>query len=411
MRRLTQCKEKIRAGALAHAASCAALSNARWPASPVMAFGTSAHACLFAGARRSIALRRGDVGDLWKEVRNFTTKSGYVVGYIGFDAAWPDELWGLREPRAASPDPVIELWEPEEVRHCSFGDRLSIDVSLELLDRMASSREPREDVEIQRRNRLEARMRGVVARTIAQLREGQFDRLTVASRVQLPVNENLLSVLLSPPTTESQDVTRSFYLRTAALEMVGHSPELLASGDARRFVCNKLSGTGKRGGNAASDRRLRRLLLSDEKITREHLLSIQGMTQALEVLGPVSSGRRQTLDRFSLRHVLTPLTVDVDGVRDWADVLRAVLPSGAQPRDAALRWLDRCEPHSRGAYYGLVGFRDPDGRFEISQVLRSIFRNHSGVHTFVGAAITAESTVEGELEEMRLKLRDTLEQR
>ena len=45
------------------------------------------------------------------------------------------------------------------------------------------------------------------------------------------------------------------------------------------------------------------------------------------------------------------------------NILRVLLPAGAQPRDAGLRLLADLEPASRGAWYGLIGLRRPDGGF------------------------------------------------
>jgi anthranilate/para-aminobenzoate synthase component I len=202
------------------------------------------------------------------------------------------------------------------------------------------------------------------------------------------------------------ELTRSFYLATPAVEIAGHSPELLARGDSKRFVCYKLSGTGPRHPDPGHDARLRSELLADAKVLQEHSLSLQATRRALATVGSVSAGPMEVVDRRGLRHLMTPLTVDLKPGISWSALMQAVVPTGAAPRESALSALNQLEPESRGVYYGVLGLRTPDGEFEFSQVLRSLIRDRSGVHTFVGAAVTGQSTADGESAETRLKLDD-----
>jgi anthranilate/para-aminobenzoate synthase component I len=186
---------------------------------------------------------------------------------------------------------------------------------------------------------------------------------------------------------------------------------LLGRGNRHSVSCYKLSGTAPRHRDPLEDARQRSRFLTDAKVLNEHKLSIESTRAALDDIGAVSAGPMEVFDRRNLRHLMTPLHVAVRPDTSWSTIMRALLPSGAQPRLSGLRSLDELERISRGAYYGIIGLRTPEGDFEFSQVLRTLFRDHSGAYTFVGAAVTDGSTVDGESDETKLKLDDVMARR
>ena len=86
--------------------------------------------------------------------------------------------------------------------------------------------------------------------------------------------------------------------------------------------------------------------------------------------------------------------------------LKETLPSGAIPYRDGLKFLAETESTGRGAYYGLIGFIDPYGNFEFSQILRSYFIKNNKAHAWVGADITKDSSPEDEFIETGYKLKN-----
>ncbi len=394
---------------------CRAARELTSPAS-VMAFGTPDSAYLLIGEARRLCLHRYQEQPLrarvlWERLEEFCQADQFVAGYVGFDAVWADGASRPTGPIGAAASPTLHFWEPEAVIRIDAEPgcrpRVSVLRYAPLLEVLRPRPlEPGVAIGLASFDRESPQFGASVARTIKAIRRGESERLTLARRVDLPDDLDLLSSFAVPPTSGDLHLTRSFYLATPTIEIAGHSPELLARGDSRRFVCYKLSGTGPRHHDSTHDARLRAELLADSKVLQEHSLSLQATRRALGTLGHVSAGPMEVMDRRGLRHLMTPLTVDLNPGIAWSALMQALVPTGAAPRESALSALDQIEPGSRGAYYGVIGLRTPEGNFEFSQVLRSLIRDGSGVHTFVGAAVTGQSTEDGESAETRLKLDD-----
>jgi len=402
--------------AVSLAAQWCRAARERTPPASVMAFGTANSVYLLVGEARKLCLHRyleQPIGsaDLWNRLEEFCRAGQFLAGYVGFDAVWADGASRPRGPGGAAASPTLHFWEPEAVLQIDAepGSRPRVSVLRDapvLKALRPRPLQPAAAVGLARFDRESPQFSASVARTIQAIRRGESERLTLARRVDLPNDLDLLGSFAVPPTSGDLHLTRSFYLATPGVEIAGHSPELLAQGDSRRFTCYKLSGTGPRHRDPQQDGRLRAELLADAKVLQEHELSQQATRRALATLGQVSAGPMEVMDRRGLRHLMTPLTVDLNAGVAWSALMQALVQTGAAPREPALRALDEIETCSRGAYYGVIGLRTPDGAFEFSQVLRSLIRDGSGVHTFVGAAVTGQSTEEGESAETRLKLDD-----
>ena len=413
-RRLNHANSEPHAGgAIAAAARWCAAARQLPGGPPLLAFGTDSTARVLIGERRSLCWRRSaqpgsGIEWLWEQVAAFLARPGFVAGYLGFDAVWPDGI-NRRAGEDGALVPALHLFEPEAVLGIDVGAaglRSSVLQDSGVFSTLVPGTvDAGRAVGLRSVDRDPQEFRRSVKRVLEAIRRGEAQRLTVARRVDLPDDIDPLASFASPPP-DSGGLDRSFYLRTPALELAGHSPELLGAGSRERFACYKLSGTGPRGDSPGQDAALRSALLADPKVLQEHALSIEATRAALANVGTVSAGSLKLVERRGLRHLLTPLTVESRPEAGLAAILRALLPAGAQPRNDGLRLLDTLEPASRGAYYGLIGLRVPDGQFEFSQVLRTVFRDGSGPHTWVGAAVTEGSTAEGECEETRLKLDD-----
>ncbi|HVN37460.1 MAG TPA: chorismate-binding protein [Myxococcota bacterium] len=408
------------AGAISIAAQWCAGARALPGAPCVMTFGTRESALVLVGAERTLCLQRY-AGEplpaevLWGRAEEFCSARAFVAGYIGFDAVWSD---ATRRPlnRGELAAPTLHLWEPSGVVRieaaASRAARVSILQGREALRGLRPAPLGAcEAVALRRFDSDAKRFRESVAQALAFIESGEGERVTLARRIELPDDLDLLASFAAPPEVGSSRVGRSFYLATPTLELAGHSPELLASGSREHFDCYKLSGTGPRHPDPAQDARLRAELLADAKVQEEHASSIAATRGALVALGAVTPAPLEVLDRPGLRHLMTPLRVTTAPGASWSRILRAVLPCGAQPRAAGLECLGALEPESRGAYYGVLGVRTPQGELEFSQVLRTLFRDPTGVHTLVGAAVTRGSTVDGETDETRIKLADIVAMR
>lgn len=96
----------------------------------------------------------------------------------------------------------------------------------------------------------------------------------------------------------------------------------------------------------------------------------------------------------------------------WAELIGATFPPGSvsgAPKLAALDAIAKLEPVTRGPYCGAVGWVDGDaGRGDLNVAIRTLWLEAGEVHLGTGAAVTWDSTPQGEWEETELKARRLL---
>lgn len=370
---------------------------------PIFAFGSPRRAYVGLGVADELVVGASDgAADPWEGLDAFVGahRERGVVGYFGYGLHGPEVAKGpapfaeLLVPEhlvLVRPDSLEACWGTLPVAREPSGCRCGTHrvVTARELDDLA----PRD-----------ARYEQALRRVLAWTRGGEGRRLTIARRVPLPEGVDLLATLHASQSPAPS--VRSFHLETRHGALTGTSPELLAEGTIRRFRSHKLSGTYPRAADRARDEALREAFLRDPKIADEHASSRAATLASLAGIGRASAAPPACLDLPGLRHLESVVDTEVHPPRSLARCLRAALPSGARPRDEGLRLLAEVEDASRGPYYGLVGYCLGAERFELAQVLRTVFRREGSTYTWVGAAVTAESTVEGEYEETRIKLGD-----
>jgi salicylate synthetase len=147
-------------------------------------------------------------------------------------------------------------------------------------------------------------------------------------------------------------------------------------------------------------------VLDHGKLSHEHRTSIQLLSKRLSMLGATRHSRPRLLRlaRGQVCHLMTILSVRPPQEAGIGACLDAVFPSGVSPYPDGVRLLSQLESQGRGAYYGLIGMIDPQGHFEFCQTLRAAFRDETGPHIWVGAAVTRNSDPNEELQETRIKL-------
>jgi anthranilate synthase component 1 len=94
---------------------------------------------------------------------------------------------------------------------------------------------------------------------------------------------------------------------------------------------------------------------------------------------------------------------DVNGLDIYADTFPAGTLSGA-PKYRALEIIKETENHTRSFYGGALGFIGFDGSINHAIIIRSILSKNNVLSYQAGAGIVADSTPEGELNEVDNKV-------
>ncbi|MDH3497418.1 MAG: chorismate-binding protein [Gemmatimonadota bacterium] len=182
--------------------------------------------------------------------------------------------------------------------------------------------------------------------------------------------------------------------------MVGASPEFLFRRlDGARIDTAAIAGTAPPHGAEA--------LLTDPKELAEHQSVVDDLIDVLARYGHVTVGVRDVLTLPHITHLRTPLSVGCDHPPDFAQVARAMHPTaalGVAPRRAGLallRALDRGV--ERGRFGAPFGIEWPDGQAACLVAIRNVqWRGHD-VALGVGGGVIAQSTLNAEWEELRMK--------
>ena len=188
------------------------------------------------------------------------------------------------------------------------------------------------------------------------------------------------------------------------------SPELFLDLRAGHVVTRPIKGTRPRIGDRAVDLRARREL-QDSRKDRAELTMIVDLLR--NDLGRVCSyGRVRVVDAGSIEehptvfHRVATIEGELAPGRNWLDLLLATFPGGSitgTPKIRAMQIIDELEPTARGVYCGSIGWIGLDGSMSLNIAIRTMVQVRDRVHVYAGGAIVADSTPEGEYDEMLTK--------
>lgn len=247
---------------------------------------------------------------------------------------------------------------------------------------------------------------------LREIRRGEFEKVVLSRCLDLrlggPVSAEFL---LRRLRTEGTGRFR-FGLRHDERAFVGASPECLFEKRGSRVAVEALAGTFDLGVDPDAEALVRAAehLFASGKDLEEHALVVRGIVDALRPLAASVEAESWPDVRAagSLAHLSTAIAADLrDGVSAF-DLIAALHPTpavGGLPREAALRFIRRHEPESRGLYAAPIGWLEPGGDACLAVGIRSALLWPDRARVFAGAGIVAASDPEAEWEETGAKLR------
>jgi isochorismate synthase len=196
---------------------------------------------------------------------------------------------------------------------------------------------------------------------------------------------------------------------------VGASPELLVARSAEVVRAEALAASLPRPQEASRDleRALANHLAGDAKQRREHELVVEALRAELEPLCRSLDvpGEPEVRVLRHLLHLSTPVTGHLASPVPLLELAARLHPTPAvagKPRDRALEFVSRYEPHRRGWFAGPVGRVTLGGEGELAVALRSVLVSGNQAFVYAGAGIVAGSDAALELAETRAKARTCL---
>jgi para-aminobenzoate synthetase len=222
------------------------------------------------------------------------------------------------------------------------------------------------------------------------------------------------------------------YLRFGDLAVASTSPErflkIAADGGMR---AEPIKGTRRRDPDPGRDAALRRDLESSPKDRAENIMIVDLLRNDLShfaVPGSVTVSRLCAVESYATVHQLVS-TIDARLRPDMprAEAVAACFPAGSMtgaPKVSTMAILDRLEGGPRGVYSGAIGYFSLNGATDLAVAIRTLVvsagadpdgadtdgADTDGAHARatvlslgVGGAITADSSLQEEYEEIRTK--------
>ncbi len=200
-------------------------------------------------------------------------------------------------------------------------------------------------------------------------------------------------------TTEKDLFSYGFW--TGEEGMWGATPEILLSKTGLKIETMALAGTARIDGPN---------LLENPKEMHEHALVVADIENVLSPFGHVLVGptSEKTLPR--LKHLYTPITLELENEIDFEELIRLLHPTpalGGFPRQEAMAWL-RAQPEAsfRDRFGAPFGYVDQDAAFFVVAI-RNVLFQMGKLLLGSGCGVVKGSDPEKEWLELALK-RDTV---
>lgn len=200
----------------------------------------------------------------------------------------------------------------------------------------------------------------------------------------------------------------SAFMRLGAHALLSSSPELFLHSDAQGHMRTRpIKGTAPRSDDSATDQKSRDTLAVSRKDRAENLMIADLMRNDLSRSCIPGSVKTESLFEVTTHAAIHHMSSTVTGQkRPGCSTLEAVkhcFPPGSMtgaPKITAMNLCSRLEGLQRGVYSGALGWFGGDGSCELSVVIRTLLLKGRDFEFQVGGGIVADSTPQGECQEI-----------
>jgi para-aminobenzoate synthetase len=202
------------------------------------------------------------------------------------------------------------------------------------------------------------------------------------------------------------------FLKWPGGAVLSASPERFLAVDTDGNIETKpIKGTIRRDADPLEDKRLVELLRASRKNRAENGMIVDLLRHDLSrccETGTVSVPKLFDVETYQTVHQLvSTVRGTLKPEHTLFDLLRSGgFPGGSMtgaPKSRTLEHIDQLEQRARGIYSGSLGWLGDDGVADLSIVIRSIVSADGRFSIGVGGGVVADSTPDGEFEEMLLK--------
>ena len=193
-------------------------------------------------------------------------------------------------------------------------------------------------------------------------------------------------------------------------DLVGASPETMASVEGNIVKINPIAGTAPRGKNDEEDRKIAEKLLLDVKEVSEHVMLVdlaRNDVRKVSRAGTVKVTMFMDVIKYShVQHIESEVIGELDEDKTAFDAMEAAFPAGTltgAPKIRAMEIIDELEKSKRRVYGGCVGYFSINGWADMAIAIR-MAEIDKVCRVRAGAGIVADSNPEKEFLETENKM-------
>ncbi len=195
--------------------------------------------------------------------------------------------------------------------------------------------------------------------------------------------------------------------------ILSSSPERYLQKIGSKVISEPIKGTLKRSEDPQVDFRLREALRTSEKDRAENVMIVDLVRNDLSHIARKASVKVEELCEIysfpKVHQMISRVSCEFDDSFELVDIIRHSFPMGSMtgaPKIRAMELIEEYESFNRQLYSGSIGYFDPEGNFDFSVLIRTLFIDQKKDLCLIpaGGAITILSDPEQEYEECLLKV-------
>ncbi len=220
-------------------------------------------------------------------------------------------------------------------------------------------------------------------------------------------------ILFFQKLTRRYPMPFSAVARVAEWSLVSASPERFLKKEGSTLISQPIKGTVRLGKNAAENKLLVNWLKNNEKERAENMMIVDLVRNDLARCSVIGSTYVKELFGVytfpSINQMISTVASELLPKWRFIDAIKSAFPMGSMtgaPKIRAMELIDGYEEQPRGLYSGALGYITPEGDFDFSVLIRSVFycSPSAYLYTQVGSALTYDAEVAAEFEECYLKI-------
>lgn len=200
--------------------------------------------------------------------------------------------------------------------------------------------------------------------------------------------------------------------------IISSSPELFLNKHQNILYTKPIKGTARRDQHSDTDKQIKTNLQNNLKERTENVMIVDVARNDLSRLaskGSVEVKKLFEIESFEQVHqMVSTIQCEIEPTLSFQNIINVTFPMASMtgaPKIRAMELADKFELYNRGPYSGTLGYILPNGDFDLSVLIRSIFYDSEKKYLSfsVGSAITAMCDPETEYHECLLKAKAMIE--